>query len=99
MDELQKLDLKIRIASHFRRLKVSREDLEKHYPHKAELIKNLKEAENEMLFIEMSVREALDELHLANRRNYDLELINLKLQSKVNELELLNKSLIKRVEL
>lgn len=99
MDELQKLDLKIRIASHSRRLKCSREDLEKNYPHKAELIKNLKEAENDMSFIEMSVRMALDELHLANRRNYDLEVINLKLQAKVNELEFLNKSLIKRVEL
>ena len=42
---------------------------------------------------------SFDELENSNRRNYDLELINLKLQTRLNELELINKSLMKRVEL
>ena len=99
MDELQKLDVKARLGQHYFRLKASREDLEKNYPHKVELISNLVEAENDIDYIKTCVRLAFDDLGISNRRNYDLELINLKLQTRVNELELINKSLVNRVNM
>ena len=99
MTELYKLDVKALVGQHYFTLKASREDLEENYPHKVDLIENLASAEKDVLNIKHALRMSFDELEKSNRRNYDVELINLKLQTRLNELELINKSLMKRVEL
>jgi len=81
------------------RIKNSLEDIEKNNAHRTDLIKSMTDSQ-------ISVGDALDcliwiekEWRCNNKRNFNLELINLQLLSEIKELKKINKDLLNQINL
>lgn len=99
ISELEMLEVLASLGVHKCKLQASREDLQNKHPHRTELIDSMVESEQIILLVENGLRTAYDEIRASGRRNYDLELINLRLMTRVQALEKTNKELMNQVNL
>ena len=99
MEEIEYLINKVNIHNVAFRLKYSVEEIKRRSPHKKELMEKMTDCYEQLLEAYLYFNKLEPIIKGQEKRNFDLETINLKLQAEINQLKETNQRLLENAPL
>ena len=99
MYEVEYLLNKVNVHNVALRLKYSIEEIKRTHPHKEDLIKNMQDCYDQLTEAYLYFNKLEPIIRGQEKRNFDLETINLKLQTEINQLKETNQRLLENAPL